>query len=183
VLLLAVFGCRSERHGSLQLVLGKSSGERPLEIELRAAFAEYVVLPELRHELRITLASYDTSCRAQVLPTDKELVVVVTVATPPHQPPATGSFDWAGHAAHGGSPERPERAYALPLVRQGSNAYEFRPGGGIELRQLGLGEGGALAGLLNFEFTGDATHPAQAIKGSFAGRVCPTLPAAGQGDD
>jgi hypothetical protein len=175
-------GCRAERHGSLQLTLGKSSGEKPIEFELRSAFAEYVVLPELRHELRITLASYETSCRDQALPREAELAVVVTIATPPDQPPASGSFEWAGHEAHGGSPERPERAYALPLARHGSRAYEFRPGGGVELRQLGLNEGRAFSGLLSFEFAGDAQHPAQAIKGSFAGRLCRALPAAAADD-
>ncbi len=175
-------GCRAERHGSLQLVLGKSSVEKPIEFEVRSAFAEYVVLPELRQELRITLSSYETSCRAPALPREGELAVVVTVATPPDQPPAKGSFDWAGHEAHGGSPEQPQRAYAVPLVRQGKHAYEFRPGGTIELRELGLTEGSALSGLLSFEFAGDGQHPAQAIKGSFSGRLCRAMPASGELD-
>ncbi|HVJ14992.1 MAG TPA: hypothetical protein VM686_06110, partial [Polyangiaceae bacterium] len=102
--------------------------------------------------------------------------------TPPAQPPVAGSFDWGGHEAHGGSPERPERGYAMPLARQGAHAYEFHPGGGIELRQVGLSEGSAISGLLSFEFPGDGTNPAQAIKGSFAGRVCRALPAAGERD-
>src|SRR5688500_15408155 len=91
-LLLLAVGCRSERHGSLQLVLGKGAGERPIEVELRSAFGEYVVLPELRQELRLTLASYETSCRAQKLPAEGELALVVTISTPPEQPPAAGSF-------------------------------------------------------------------------------------------
>lgn len=167
----------------VQLTLGEVAGERPLEVELRAAFAEYVVLPELRHELRITLTSYEASCRNYALPSEGQLSVVVTVSTPPHQPPAPGLFDWAGHTAHGGTPERPERAYALPLVRRGPKAYELRPGGGIELKDLRLIEGGALRGLLSFEYPGDGQHPAQALKGSFAGKVCSVTPGAGQRDD
>jgi hypothetical protein len=164
-------------------MLGQAPSERPLEVELRSAFAEYTTLPERRNELRLTLTSYESSCQSFRLPLAEELAVVVTVATPPGQPPAAGRFDWAGHEAHGGSPDQPQRAYALPFVRRGSAAFEFRPGGGIELSELALNEGGAIRGLLGFEFAGDAAHPAQALKGSFSGRVCRVLGASGPADD
>jgi hypothetical protein len=181
VLLLSC-ACRDEKHGSLQLVLGEGAAERPTEVELSSAYGEFIALPELRNELRITLSDHKASCAEPTLPQAGQLSVVVTVATPPGLLPASGTYDWAGHVAHGGAPERPERPYALPLLRKGSRAYEFQPGGSIELRQLALHEGGTLVGLLNFDFAGNAEHPAQAIKGSFSGRVCRSQPAPGDAD-
>ncbi len=148
---------------------------------MRSAFAEYVSLPEVRHELRITLTNYESSCDSYQLPQEGQYAVIVTIATPPDQPPAIGLFDWLGHEAHGGPPDRPERAYAVPIVRAAGRAYEFRPGGGIELKELGTSEGAAIRGLLSFEFAGDADHPAQSIKGSFVARVCRSLPSPGDG--
>ena len=53
-LVLCLSACRAESHGNVSLVLGESRVE-PRVVEVRSAFAEYLVLPDLRNELRITL--------------------------------------------------------------------------------------------------------------------------------
>ena len=170
-LVLCLSACRAESHGNVSLVLGESRVE-PRVVEVRSAFAEYLVLPDLRNELRITLASYESSCDHYALPRSDETALIVTIATPAATPPGKGAYDWAGHAAHGGTPERPERPYAVPVARVGDRGYEFQPGGSVELKELGLAEGDRVAGLLNFEFPGDGQRAAQGIKGSFSARVC-----------
>jgi hypothetical protein len=172
-LVLCLAACRAESHGNVSLVLGEPDAE-PRTFEVRSAFAEYLVLPELRNELRITLASYESSCEKYAPPGSDDAALIVTVATPAKAPPIPGVYDWAGHPAHGGTPERPERAYAVPVARLGARGYEFQPGGGLELKELGIAEGDQVRGLLNFEFPGDGTRRAQGIKGSFSARVCRT---------
>ncbi len=170
---LCLSACRAESHGNVSLVLGEPDAAART-FELRSAFAEYLVLPELRNELRITLASYEASCEKYAAPGSEDAAVIVTVATPPAAPPAPGVYDWAGHPAHGGTPERPERPYAVPVARLGERGFEFQPGGSLELKELGTAEGDRVRGLLNFEFPGDGTQRAQGIKGSFSARVCRT---------
>lgn len=170
-LLLSASACRAESHGNVSLVLGSAKAE-PKSFDVRSAFAEYLVLPDLRNELRITLASYEASCENYAPPRSEDAAVIVTVATPAAAPPAPGVYDWAGHAAHGGTPERPERPYAVPVVRLGERGYEFQPGGSVDLKELGTAEGDQVRGLLGFEFPGDGERPAQGIKGSFTARVC-----------
>ncbi len=166
----------------MQLSLGDAPGpSKVVEFPIRSAFAEYVSLPDVRHELRITLTNYESSCDSYQLPEQGQYAVIVTIATPPAQAPKAGLFDWLGHEAHGGTPDRPERAYAVPLVRTAGRAYEFRPGGGVELKELNTGDAAAIRGLLSFEFAGDADHPAQSIKGSFVARVCRSLPSPADG--
>lgn len=170
-LVLGLVACRNESFGNLSILPG-SDEARQQTFEIRSALAEYLVLPNLRHELRITLASYPASCDEYRPPQEGEAAVIVTVATPAATPPSPGVYYWAGHEAHGGTPEQPERPYAVPVARLGVRGYEFHPGGGLDLKELGTVEGARVRGLLSFEFPGDGERRAQAIKGSFSARVC-----------
>ncbi len=59
---LALAACRPDAtSATLNLLLPEGVGRR-VELVPRAAFAEYVEIPELRRELRVTLASYELSC-------------------------------------------------------------------------------------------------------------------------
>lgn len=176
-LLLPLSACRDESHGNVKLTLGAGDANT-VEFQIRSAHAEYLDLPELRRELRITLSSYETSCETYVPPGEGETALIVTIATPPSAAPTVGTYDWAGHAVHGGTPDRPERPYAVPVARIGSRGQEFHPGGSIELKELGTSEGARVRGLLNFEFPGDLDRAAQGIKGSFVARVCRSTDAA-----
>jgi hypothetical protein len=48
----------------------------------------------------------------------------------------------------------------------------FQPGGAVVLNGLSLDKHGSISGLLNFEFSGDAKHPATSLKGRFSARIC-----------
>ena len=120
----------------------------------------------------MTLASYPARCDAFVPPQKEQAVLVVVVATPSGQKVTTSEYFWAGHAAHGGTSGRPERAYAAPSVRRGQKAYRIPPGGSVRLTALDLRPGGAVKGTLAFEFAGDAQTPATSITGTFDTELC-----------
>jgi hypothetical protein len=172
-LLLFLSACRAESHGNVTLVVGaRDSGPRTFEV--RSGFAEYLALPGIRNELRVTLTSYESSCDRFAPPQGDQAALIVTVAGPFGTPLSPGVYDWAGHEAHGGTPESPERPYAVPVARVGDRGFEFQPGGSLELKELDTAEGARVRGLLNFEFPGDGERAAQSIKGSFVARICRT---------
>src|SRR5690606_8349066 len=98
-------------------------------------------------------------------------ITVVAVA-PPGSALGTGEYVWAGHEAHGGTPSRPERSYAAPAVRVGPKSFVLQPGGQLRLTEALLTPSGHVEGILAFEFSGTAEHPATAVKGSFRARIC-----------
>jgi hypothetical protein len=64
------------------------------------------------------------------------------------------------------------RARALPTVKLRGRRVELRPGGELELREVDLSPQGSVAGLLKFEFPGDAEHPATRVSGRFSAHFC-----------
>jgi len=137
-----------------------------------ASYAEYLVLPGSRRELKITLASYAASCDSFVEPSENDTSVTVTVIVPLMEEVAAGSYVWAGHIAHGGTEQVPERPYALPTVRLGHRGLVLPPGGEIQLDSVATTQDGRVRGLLNFDFAGDADHPAASVKGGFEAKLC-----------
>ena len=151
------------------------AGAEPSQhVEFRplASYAEYVVYPGVRRELKITLSSYAASCDSFVTPGAKDTSVTVTLVAPAEAELAPGSFEWNGHAAHGGSEQQPERAYSLPTVRLGHQGFEFLPGGSLNLQAIATTPDGRVRGRLEFEFPGDAEHPATSLRGSFEAKLC-----------
>jgi hypothetical protein len=137
-----------------------------------SAFAEYVELPGLGNELRVTLAGYHASCEEFVPPEAGQASVSVVVVTPPGDAPAATTYTWTGHSLHGGTPARPERAYAVPSARVGKASYVFSPGGSVQIDQLRLVPQGEVSGVMNFEFPGDANTAASSVKGAFRADIC-----------
>lgn len=170
VLLLA--GCRRDpAHQSLTVVVPEL-GARPRELELASSFAEYVELPELRRELRLTFATYPLACDAFRAPDPEELAVLVTVVAPPAEPFATGTIPF-------GTPETGDagvpvivRRNLSAIVRRSDRAFTLEPGGSLELSHVELVPGGRAIGLLALEFPGDARTPASTVRGRFDARVC-----------
>ncbi len=142
------------------------------EFRPQASYAEYLVLPGLRRELKITLASYAASCETFVEPGENDTSVTVTVIAPIGTELAAGNYVWAGHEAHGGSEQAPERAYALPMARLGHHGLVLPPGGELQLDSVATTQDGRIRGLLNFDFAGDADHQAASLKGSFEAKLC-----------
>lgn len=161
--------CRkSEPAPSIVLAVGAQPSER-IEFSPRSAFAEYIELPGVKNELRITLASYEASCDRFIAPGEGEASVTVVVVTPPGVVPNKGGF------AHGGEPASDAgltAAYAAPSVRLGNKSHLLPPGGSIELERVDLALHGRVEGRLAFEFAGSAEHAATVARGAFSARVC-----------
>ena len=195
-------GCdKPPAFGVLELTLPEDQGKR-VELVVRSAFAEYVELPDLRNELRISLTSYETFCDPYRAPGPEDTRVTLTVSTPPNLKPAAGSDPWRGlsHAPEmepkldtppsavtglvGGAaapapqsePEAPTGVSvapeAMPHVRRGTRAHLFEPGGALELREVNLTPNGTISGLLAFEFPGDQKRSRTSLSGKFTARVC-----------
>ena len=151
------------------------AGPDPKEhVEFRpiSSYAEYLVLPGAHRELKITLASYATSCDSFVEPAESDTSATVTVITPSDLELSPGAYVWAGHAAHGGTEQQPERPYALPTIRLGHRGFVLPAGGEMQLDSVATTQDGRVRGLLGFEFAGDADHAATSLKGSFEAKLC-----------
>ena len=170
MLLLAQSGCRGESaSASVDLVLPEGVGRR-VELVPRAAFAEYVELPELRRELRITLASYPLACDQYVAPGPSELLFVLTLSSPPRTAFAPGSVPFGTAPANDAGAV--ERVGAFAVARQGDRGFDFPSGGTVELRSVDLAPTGSVSGVLSLEFPGDGSRPASGAHGKFDARMC-----------
>ncbi len=101
LLALVTLGCdKPQDLGVLELTLPEDQGRR-VELVIRSSFAEYVELPDLRNELRISLTSYETFCDPYRPPGPDETRVTLTITTPPSAKPGPGTYPWRGlsHAA------------------------------------------------------------------------------------
>lgn len=163
--------CHSTPTGEIQLSVAPGA-DGHMSFAPRSAFAEYLQLPGEHNELRITLAGYNASCERYVPPDPGRASVTVTVAFPAGSEPLAGTYAWAGHEAHGGTPARPQRAYAVPTARIGRHGYVFPPGGSITLTRVELSPHGRVEGVLAFGFPGDAQRPAMSLAGRFSARIC-----------
>ncbi|HWZ92575.1 MAG TPA: hypothetical protein VNW92_27100, partial [Polyangiaceae bacterium] len=124
VLLLSchLLSCHGHSGAEVYVIAGPDAKEH-IEFRPVSSYAEYLVLPGARRELKITLASYATSCDSFVEPAESDTSATVTVITPTDTELGPGSYAWAGHAAHGGTEQQPERAYALPTIRLGHQGF------------------------------------------------------------
>jgi hypothetical protein len=170
--LLVLAGCRREpSHQSLTVVVPEL-GARPRELEIVSSFAEYVELPELRRELRLTFATYPLACDAYRAPAPEELAVLVTVVAPPAEPLAVGTVSFGTlDAADGGVPVVSRRNLSA-LIRRHDRAFTLEPGGSLELSHVELAPGGRASGLIALEFPGNARTPASTVRGRFDARLC-----------
>jgi hypothetical protein len=153
----------------LDLVLPEGVGRR-VELKPRAAFAEYVELPELRRELRVTLASYPLSCDRYVAPGPTDLLFVLTLVGPPREAFVPGTVPLGtAPAADAGAPQR---STAFAVARQGERGFDFPSGGTVELRSVDLSPTGGVGGVLSLECPGDGSRPASGAHGKFQARMC-----------
>lgn len=144
-------------------------GATVTHFQARSAFAEYIELPGQRNELRLTLASYAVSCERWIPPRDGDLALTVVITTPAEVRPTTGSVPWSGIPA----PDEPLQApFALPKALLGHRSRLFEPGGAIRLSAVQIEPHGTVAGVLAFEFPGEAERPATRVEGAFDAKVC-----------
>lgn len=168
--------CEPEAVSRISVELGPKAS-LPTTLSIASAYAEYVELPAAGDELRITLSNYETRpCSGFVGPGSGQALITIVVRVPEGHKLAPDAYPWAGAAAHGGTPERPERAYARPTLRTADRTVAPGPGGELRLTRLELEPFGQVAGLLEFEFAGDAEQSASALRGRFQARLCRFAP-------
>ena len=168
---LAALGCRKRGASPVYIVAGPDPSEH-VEFRPVSSYAEYLVLPGQRRELKITLASYETSCDSFVAPREHDSSATITVIAPVESELSPGSYAWAGQPAPGGNEQQQERSYALPTIRIGHRSLTLPAGGEIQLESVATTQDGRVRGLLDFEFAGDAEHVATSLKGSFEAKLC-----------
>lgn len=171
VLSLAPLGCRARAVSSVYIVAGPDPAEH-VEFRPLASYAEYLVLPGDRRELKITLASYQASCDSFVTPSEQDSSATITVIVPGAGELTPGSYAWRGLPAPGTPEPQPATPYALPTVRLGHRGLTLPAGGEIKLESVATTQDGRVRGLLDFEFPGDAEHVATSLKGSFEAKLC-----------
>lgn len=173
-LFLSGLGCEGRTAPEITVVVGRG-GPQHVTFEPERQFAEYIELAGDRREIRITLAEHrETSCEHFVPPGPEEAVVIVTIVTPPKEPPRPGRYPWSGRIPSEAPVKQP---VAIPKVLIGNESFVLPPGGGVELTALSLEPDGEIAGLLDFRFPGDASHGATQIAGRFSARLCHFAPA------
>jgi hypothetical protein len=168
---LLLFACRGENAESgLDLLIPDGVGRR-VALAPKTAFAEYVELPELRRELRLTFASYSLSCDHYVPPPGPDDVLfVLTLASPPAEPFHAGSYPLDSADLPDAGPTT--RAKGFAVVRQGGRGFDFPSGGAVELRSVEFTPGGLVSGVLALEFPGDGTRPPAGAHGKFEAHLC-----------
>lgn len=172
VLGLAALSCRKRGAPPVYIVAGPDPSEH-VEFRPVSSYAEYLVLPGQRRELKITLASYETSCDSFVVPAGHDSSATITVFAPADNELSPGSYAWTGlPAARAGTEPQPERPYSLPTIRLGHRGLTLPVGGELQLESVATTQDGRVRGLLNFEFPGDAEHVATSLKGSFEAKLC-----------
>ena len=170
-LLLAPLGCRTRDASAVYIVAGPEPSDH-VEFRPLSSYAEYLVLPGERTELKITLASYRASCDSFVAPSEHDSSATVTVIVPGSGEVTPGSYSWRGLPAPSATEPQPQTPYALPTIRLGHRGLTLPAGGEIKLESVTTTQDGRVRGLLNFEFPGDAEHVATSLKGSFEAKLC-----------
>jgi hypothetical protein len=162
---------RGPDHQGLTVVVPEV-GARPREVEIVSSFAEYVELPELRRELRLTFATYALGCDGYRPPGPDQLAVLVTVVAPPAEPLTPGTIPFGIQDVGDAGVPLVARRNLSALIRRNDRAFTLEPGGSLELSEVELAPGGRAAGLLALEFPGDARTPASTVRGRFDARLC-----------
>jgi hypothetical protein len=171
ILTFAVGGCRRDQPSTIQVRVGNGAQDQASFVP-ETALAEYLELPGERNELRLTLADYTASCDAYVRPGPGQTYVSVIVVEPAGRDVTTGTYAWSGHEAHGGTPSRPTRPFAMPKVVLGNQSHLFPPGGAVRLSRVTLQHNGRVEGVLGFEFAGDRKRDATSLRGNFRAKLC-----------
>jgi hypothetical protein len=170
--ILLLVGCRRGPDHQTLTVVVPEVGARPRELEIVSSFAEYVELPDLRRELRLTFSTYALGCDGYRAPGPEQLAVFVTVVAPATEPLVAGTIPFGSpEVGDAGAPVVSKRNLSA-LIRTSDRAFTLEPGGSLELSQVEVAPGGRAAGLLALEFPGDARTPASTVRGRFDARVC-----------
>jgi hypothetical protein len=147
-------------------IFASADARDQLTLVPRASLAEYIEISPTESALLLTLTSVERSCDGGPEPQGDSVSLAVRVLLPGTGKLTPGSYPiLSGEQGEG-------RARALPTVKLRGRRVELRPGGELELREVDLSPQGSVAGLLKFEFPGDAEHPATRVSGRFSAHFC-----------
>jgi len=155
---------------AIEISLGEDGGETR-QLLPRSAWAEHLLIPGAKNELRVVLSSGEASCHDYLPPDSDDLLLTVTVTGPLDQPIGPGVYPWTDPAPQAGD-DGPAPRSAVPKVLVGGRSYQPPPGGGVELLKVDRPPQGIVSGVLGFAFPGTGSTPASSIKGTFSARSC-----------
>jgi hypothetical protein len=165
--LLALVACRDAHGPPVQLVLGPKPSD---EVTLlpQASLAEYIEISADESALLLTLSSEPRTCEAGGGGSGNKDVVAlaIRVMLPAGSKLAVGSYPLMGDT------QTSDRPHARSTVKLRGHRSELRTGGELVLQKVDLSPQGSLEGLLKFEFTGGAEHPATRVSGRFLAHFC-----------
>lgn len=140
------------------------------------AFAEYWELSGDADQLKITLASYRTSCEAYRGPEEGEVIVTLTARVPPQESIGIQEFPWKGL---GEDPRIVTEPQVIPFVRLATSGRALAPGGSFRLTRLEKQIHGVVEGEFVFSepraTEGEVDRGSRSsgdLRGSFSVRLC-----------
>jgi hypothetical protein len=162
-------GCRDNSAAPIRIDLGPTAKDE-LTLIPRASLAELIEISPTESALFLTLTSAERTCEA-VSQVNADASVSIRLKLPGGRKLEPGSYPLLTVAP---STEVPavDRPTVQSTVKLHGRRQELRSGGELTLSQVDLGPQGSLEGLLKFEFTGDAEHPATRVSGHFLAHFC-----------
>ncbi|HEX2874687.1 MAG TPA: hypothetical protein VHP33_25725 [Polyangiaceae bacterium] len=157
--------CRDTAAAPIRIDLGPAPTDE-LTLIPKASLAELIEVSPTETALLLTLSSAKRTCEA-LADTDPDAAgVAIRLLLPAGYQLKPGSFPLLQDAQ---SPDKPR---VLSTVKLHGRRTELRPGGELTISQVDASPQGSVEGLLKFEFTGDAEHPATRVSGHFLAHFC-----------
>lgn len=174
LLCLALCGCDEESPPELMLQTGHGRVHR---FSARSGYAQYVEQLGGVDTLRIVVASYPLRCHEYKPPPDGEVLVTVTVSSPPGGIEAPGRFHWTGTLPVTDlntleTEEEGAEASALPFVRLAREARALPAGGQLALLQFDPTPHAMVAGEFQFSDASQGESARAALFGPFQVPLC-----------
>lgn len=163
--LCCLLGCRDNTAAPIRIVLGPTPADE-VTLVPRASLAELIEISETESALFLTLTSTERTCEALPEPDPDNVGVSLRLVLPGGSKLEPGSFPIVDPA------QAADKPHVLSTVKLHGKRQELRPGGELTLTQVDATPQGSIDGLLKFEFTGDAEHPATRVSGHFLAHFC-----------
>lgn len=158
-------GCRDNAAPAIRIDLGPTPADE-LTLVPKASLAELIEVSPTETALLLTLSSAERTCEALAETEPNAPGVAIRLLLPAGQELKPGSFPLVQDTQ---SPDKPR---VLSTVKLNGRRTELRPGGDLTISQVDATPQGSVEGLLKFEFTGDAEHPATRVSGHFLAHFC-----------
>lgn len=172
--LCILVGCRDNSAAPIRIDLGPNANDE-LTLVPRASLAELIEITASESALFLTLTSAERTCEA-VSEADADAAVSVRLKLPGGRKLEPGSYPLLTEPPNAEAPAVDKPAVDKPSVQSTVKLHgrrqELRSGGELTLTQVDLSPQGSIDGLLKFEFTGDAEHPATRVSGHFLAHFC-----------